>query len=259
MTICIAAICTLEKKEYVVAITDKMLTNNVVGGGFEHPSPKYKILNGKYIAMLSGDPLIFPDLVPDEIPTGTNLKNFAIKVKDNMKATRLAKIDEEILSPFSTDRKMIGRALEKEIPNLYIDSLLKSIANFRLETEIILAGVENNKASVFYVSETGVRDLSDIGFESIGSGEVESTNTLLFQRQHRKTPLKEGVYNVFKAKRNAEAAEGVGVETDMIILNNSEHMVLSPEKIEALRNIYNEEMDFGKQHKALDTIIHGEV
>lgn len=243
----------------MVAITDKMLTNSVVGGGFEHPSPKHKILNEKYIAMLSGNPLIFPDLVPDEISKGTSLRDFAIKVKDNMKATRLAKIDEEILSPLSTDRKMISRALEKEIPNMYVDSLMKSIANFRLDTEINLAGVENNKASVYYVSETGVPDLSDIGFESIGSGEIESTNTLLFQRQHRKTPLKEGVYNVFKAKRNAEAAEGVGIETDMVILNNIDHKVLSPEKIEDLRHIYNEEMDFGKQHKALDTVIHGEV
>lgn len=256
MTICIAAIGTNEGKEYVIAATDKMLTNSLIGGSFEHPSPKFKIIGKKYIAMLAGNPLLFSELVNERISEGKDLKGVANNIKEAMKSKRLSRIDEEILGPLLADRKLISRALEKEIPNSYIDSILKAVAEFRLETAIILAGVEDHKASVLLISETGVHNFSEIGFHTIGTGDVEATNTLLFQQQSRETSVKETIYNVFKAKRNAEVAEGVGQLTDMIIIGEGKVIELNKEKIKILRQVYDKELKFGKNHKLLDGILN---
>ena len=63
MTICIAAIGTRENgDEIIVYATDHMVSNPRVGQ-FEINIEKYKIINNHTVAMLSGNPLIFNDLL----------------------------------------------------------------------------------------------------------------------------------------------------------------------------------------------------
>ena len=256
MTVCIAAIGTKDGKEYVVAASDKMLTNSLIGGSFEHPTQKYKIINGKHIAMLAGNPLLFTELVSESALPKSSLKKIANDIKSSMKAKRLSHIEEEILGPFSLEKGVIGKVLEGEVPNRFMDSILDSIAKYRLDTLITLAGLENGKGQVLLISETGVHDFTEIGFNTIGSGDVEATNTLLFQQQHRGTPLMETIYNVYKAKKNAEVADGVGKLTDIIVIGANEIKEIDEEKIKILNKVYEDALEFGKSHKLLNEVFN---
>lgn len=214
------------------------------------------MVNGKIIAMLSGNPLLFSNLVPDKISKTNGIAGIANKIKENFKKTRLKTIDEEMLEPLLVNREFLIKAISEEIPNQYVDSMIDSVTKFRLDTAILLAGVENDRGSVIMVSETGVHDFGEIGFHGIGSGYTEAMNTLLFQQQHRECPLSETVYNVFKAKKNAEVSEGVGRWTDMLILSEDSQTVLSDEDLRKLSGVYEEELEFGKHHKALNDILN---
>ena len=63
--------------------------------------------------------------------------------------------------------------------------------------------------------------------------------------------LKTTLYNVYKAKKNAEAMEGVGKETDIGYLNENEIKMLNKENIKILDSIYNTELTYGKNHDDL--------
>ena len=97
MTICISAIGTEDNKEFIVFATDHMITTGT--GQFEHTIAKYKELNKNTIAMLSGQALIFEDLI--------NLEN---------RNADYNKIKEQIFQNFKNKRKEI---IENEIFSIY--------------------------------------------------------------------------------------------------------------------------------------------
>jgi len=76
----------------------------------------------------------------------------------------------------------------------------------------------------------------------------------LFQKHSKKNQLKKTIYSVYKAKRNAEVANGVGKETEVIVLDEKSLNDLPQNKIEILEKIYEEELKHGVSHKDLNSI-----
>ena len=76
-------------------------------------------------------------------------------------------------------------------------------------------------------------------------------NTLLFQKHSKNDDLKTTLYNVYKAKKNSEAMQGVGKETEIGYLNKKGIKMLNEKNIKILNNIYHAELNFGKENKKL--------
>ena len=88
-------------------------------------------------------------------------------------------------------------------------------------------------------------DLRELHFHAIGSGWDQAYNTLLFQGQRRSNNLKTPPYNVFKAKTNAEAKQGVGKETEIIICDGDRVYEIGKEDMENLKKIHEKDKKFG--------------
>jgi len=67
-------------------------------------------------------------------------------------------------------------------------------------------------------------------------------------------PLLCTLYNVYKAKRNAEVLEGVGRDTELLILSTRGRTKLNEKEINILSSIYSKELRFGKDHADLSNI-----
>ena len=83
---------------------------------------------------------------------------------------------------------------------------------------------------------------------------MQAQNTLLFQKQSKQDDLKTTLYNVYKAKKNAEVMQGVGKETDIGYLNEDCITMLDDENIKILDEIYNIELNYGRQHNQLNDL-----
>jgi hypothetical protein len=252
MTICIAAIASNHNKDVIICATDRMISTSGLGQ-FEHDIEKYKLLGSNTVAMLSGDPLLFEELTKIT-PKEKSFKQIRDAIYHNFQNKRKEQIQREILDTFGLGRQSIIDMLEKEVNNKYTDKILDQISKFELETGMLLAGFENGRAQICRIDEAYTGEYRDIGFETIGSGDNQALNTLLFQRQSRKTPVLTALYNVYKAKRNSEVKQGVGKETDMLVLTEKRVMLITPSQFEILRNIYEEELESGKHHKDLNKI-----
>ncbi|MEA1864094.1 MAG: hypothetical protein U9N46_02675 [Euryarchaeota archaeon] len=57
--------------------------------------------------------------------------------------------------------------------------------------------------------------------------------------------------NVYKAKKNAEVSEGVGKETEMLVLGEGGVQQLSNEDLAILDTIYMKELQYGKNSSEL--------
>jgi len=78
---------------------------------------------------------------------------------------------------------------------------------------------------------------------------------LLFQRHSKLDVLASAIYNVYKAKRNAEVSIGVGKETDMLILTKKDILEIGEVHIETLKKIYDDELCSGKTNPKLFEIV----
>lgn len=252
MTICIAAIARESNEEYIVYATDHMVTTTM--GEFEHSIIKYKLLNRNTVAMLAGDPLVFDELV--------KLKNENIGYEDikkeifnNFKIKRREIIKNEIFELYGINQEFFIDALQKEIPNPYINTILQNVSNFKLGSGVLLIGFNNNgEAQITEINDANMADFRVMNFHAIGSGNIQAANTLLFQKHDKANDTLSTLYNVYKAKRNAEVLEGVGVETELLILSKHDCFKINETQMKILDNIYKTELEFGKRHKDLNSI-----
>ncbi len=250
MTICIAAVCTHNDKELFVIATDHMINVNI--GQFEHDIKKHKIIHDNNIAMLAGNALIFNELIANiEKCAFTEIKK---KIFENFVKLRKDYINKQLLSKFGLNESDITQIVRGTIPNPFTGKILDSIAKFDLKTSILLVGYENGTAQIAEIREHGFADFSDIHFHAIGSGQIQAANTLLFQKQSKSDSLKTAIYNVYKAKRNAEVSSGVGKETDMMVLTENGCFYSSQDDLKTLSGIYKEELQLGKNSGELNKL-----
>ena len=83
---------------------------------------------------------------------------------------------------------------------------------------------------------------------------AQAINTLLFQKHSKNCEVRKCIYSVYKAKRNAEVANGVGKETEVIVLDADKIYYLDESELSKLSQVYDEELKYGIGHEHLKTI-----
>lgn len=247
MTVCIAAICKEEGNERIVFATDHMISTGM--GQFEHSIDKYEVVNNQTVAMIAGDALLFKYLMDLE-DYDSDFDTIQIAISDKFKEKRKELIKNNILDVFGVDENFVINALNSPQYNPFVESILRGIAELKLNTAILLVGIDDGKAKISEISEGQTLDYRSINFHAIGSGHMQAVNTLLFQRHSKEDNLATTVYNVYKAKKNAEVSNGVGKETEIAVLGE-EVKPISEKDISTLQKIYEYELKCGKEHEDL--------
>lgn len=260
MTSCIAAIgrCTDIGKncEAIVFATDHMITMANIGQ-FEQSIDKYRKIGSTIVAMLSGDALLFDEVLKGIADTD-DFDNVGEKIHQNMKRIWDLRIEKTIFAKLKINFDFLKDILKMPTYNDTIREIMNEIKVFNLQTSVLLVGFKNEEAQLAEINEFQTINTRDVNFNGIGSGAVQAINALLFQRHSKSDDLKTTLYNVYKAKRNSEVAVGVGKETDLFVLLPSGQLFeVSDEQIEQLGKVYAEEMTFGKTHQSLREIVKG--
>lgn len=249
MTICLAAICKDKNKEYIIFSTDHMVTTSI--GQFEHSIKKYKEVNCGTVAMLAGNPLIFDKLI-NLANKNCSYQEIKKEIFENFKKFRAEGIKNEIFDMFGIDKKYFLDVLDKPVPNPFIARILEKVCDYTLDTGILLIGFDGDEAQITEISEDGVEDFRMMNFHAIGSGNIQAANALLFQKHDKEEGLFSSVYNVYKAKKNAEVLQGVGKETDLLILDKERGCIKIFDKdLNILNDIYKNELKYGKENPKL--------
>ncbi len=253
MTICMAAIAKEDGEETIVFSTDHMVTTQT--GQFEHGIIKYKQLNKHIVAMLAGNPLIFNDLIDLTALKGKDdFESIKMEIFGNFKKKRKEILQNELFDIYGIDHNFIIDSLKSPIPNEHVSRILAETAGFKLNTGILLIGMDEGAAKIVEITEANIADFREINFHAIGSGQTQAINTLLFQKHNKSDNLLTTIYNVYKAKRNAEVIQGVGKETELLVLKKEGCIKIEKQYMEILDTIYENELKFGKNNSELSKI-----
>lgn len=251
MTICISAICTENGEENLVFAVDHMITTGI--GQFEHDINKYKCISSNVVAMVAGNALLMDYFLEDDY-SEKSYDEIQLILEEKFKHKRLEKIQKEILDIYSIDFDFVKEILKNPISNEYQSIILKNITKAKLNTAILLIGFDGSKAKISEISDGEIENYNQINFHTIGSGSIQAQNTLLFQKHSKQDDLKTTLYNVYKAKKNAEVMQGMGKETDIGYLNKNGIKILDTKNINILNEIYYIELNCGKQHEKLNDL-----
>jgi len=194
--------------------------------------------------MLAGNPLFFEELTKTHKNSYEELKE---EIRVNFQEKRREIIDREILNTLGLDHQFILKILEAPQINVHMHTVIGKILGFNLETGILLIGFdEKQEAQITEINQEGTADFRAVNFHAIGSGFTQAINTLLFQKQSKTDKLSATIYNVYKAKRNAEVLQGVGKETDLLVLSPSQGCIDLKNHLSLLDEIYGDELSAGK-------------
>ena len=217
MTVCIAAIN--QKHKLIAFATDRMVTATFPPIEFEHSLPKLTPINDYCIALSAGDALlgkeIFDAVRQTAGETGRSIAQIAEHTKEIYQRKRLQILEAMHLRSRGINHKIFIEAGAKILPPPIYAQIDHAFATFLLQVEAIIAGVDESGPSIYGIRNPGLAVCyNSIGFHAIGTGSMHALVSLI-ETYDPTAGEAETMYSVFRAKKIAEVAPGVGQETDL--------------------------------------------
>lgn len=228
MTVCIAT----RSHSAVFLISDRMITSGDIQ--FEAVE-KIMFLTSSIAVMGSGDSAFHHEIMKDV--TKAVIERVRIDpdnwwfVRDVVdlyvrarSAAKLRRAEAAILSPLNLDRDSFLEKQKMMDPEL-VASISRDLINFEVPsvTAIVagldrLMGQDGPNTHIYTIFDGDISCDDIIGFRAIGSGGRHAESYIMLNRHTWNTDASDALLTTYCAKKNAEIAPGVGIETDMFMI-----------------------------------------
>ena len=245
MTICVAAIAA--GNSAVVVASDRMVSAQFLSLEFDHPGSKIEQLSRSCVGLSSGDALPAGELFNSAYAVATQLQNpqigqIAESIKDSYCSLRQKRIEEQIFKPRGiTLEAFYQQGFIRQFPPEVSMQLDDMVQRTEFGVTLLITGVDGNGAHIFAIFDPGISTSYDrIGYHAIGSGMSHAILSLVSANQHQGRSINETVFNVFRAKRQAESAPGVGQAIEMRVVTLAGVRAVTEEQLAGLDSLLDE-------------------
>jgi ATP-dependent protease HslVU (ClpYQ) peptidase subunit len=241
MTVCIAARCN--RGRGVVVASDTMVTNPGIPIEFEHKESKISLLSSTCVAMTAGNALAYTELfgvVRNDLAElrEPSIRQIVEAIKERYKDLRQKLIREQVLCPRGLSDLDHFHKIQCHLNPEFVFGVQGNIDRYDYGLEIILAGGVG-ETQIYGVVNPGTAYCFDaIGFHAIGSGTTHALNAMIARECYAGKCLLETLMIVYEAKRLAQKAPGVGVVTDIAVLEEDRFLAIPRQEIQSIEPIY---------------------
>jgi ATP-dependent protease HslVU (ClpYQ) peptidase subunit len=210
---------------------------------FEHEGSKIQTVTDRCVALSAGDVFAGTELfrrVHRRLQDTDNppIADVAEIVKDEFAAERRIRAEEEILQPRGVTFQEFYEKWVREWPDPLAAGIDSEIQQLQYPLIVLLAGVDD-EPHIYRVRDPGVVDChDDMGFCAIGSGASLALLQCIASKAGPESGIARMLYQAYEAKVNAEAAPGVGEETNMALITPAELRHLSAEEVQKLGDVF---------------------
>jgi hypothetical protein len=248
MTVCIASICHTSDGDYILGISDKMLSMSTASA--DDLAIKFTSVGNRWVAMFAGNDIspVVPvfktvrrsasQLSEETLEEIVDLFRAAIRKESTKRAEAI------VLSRFDLDMAEFRRSGLASLGSELFTRLAYEIEQVSLDLTFLVFGFEGTqdpKPHIFTIDGKGEVSYYDIGgFWAIGSGQTSALGTLFGTRGSVTCKeLPDALYLLAKAKFSAESALGVGKETIAFILEaNSDRYLVHTSEMRKVKEIW---------------------
>jgi hypothetical protein len=211
---------------------------------FEQDIRKFESITNGCIALSAGSALDKVDLIRRcraevSIASSPSIGDIVSSIKNCYVALRVQKAEELYLKPLGLTLSDFLRAQGQLAPDLVLRQTY-SIENEGLGVELLITGVDSSGGHIYLVTDPGVSRCYDaVGFCAIGSGEHHAELAFIRSNFSEAFSLQQALFLAYRAKRDAEAAPGVGGQfTDLAYLDGQGLHVVSEPNVQVLVKAY---------------------
>lgn len=228
MTVCIAAIC--DNGNAIVTCADRQ-----VGLGFtstDFKDGKFRHLYGKWIAGIAGTVTNAAEVIGEAMLHEQALASYAVHdvvpaVERAYRSVRLRKAEAQHLANRGWTLDEFKNEGAAKLPSSTYAGIDARIAQFDLGASLLIAGFSEKIPIIATVRDPGTAvDHTILSFWCIGSGSTAAQMSLFARNYVQSMSCEEAAYYVYEAKRLAEAATGVGPETDLYVLRRGKDNII---------------------------------
>lgn len=235
MTICIAAIC--DEGKVIVVASDRMVTSSRPALQFDRKTRKIIEFHDRCVIMSAGDALAHTEVVTrahDVLAgeTDPHVDKMAETIRETYQARRRERAERLHLRPRGMTLESFYGGQILRLPGELGIVLDKQIAMQSFNLDLIIAGIDSTGAHIYGIADPGESDCYDsIGFQAIGSG-VEHAITMLALNYRPDMKQEEMIQHIYKVKKSAQVAPGVGEATDISVITDSGIKYVNINKLE---------------------------
>lgn len=223
VTVCIAAICSWYNQTMIVGASDRKLTYGDIE--FERTQTKVFHFVPNIVALVAGDATIQHTLCDNTLMEVVKPQSRTLSVSEvanafaeQFVAYRKKVTEKKILLPLGLDLESFASASQNMSTDLAMH-LATELLNFDLGVETLVTGVDSTGAHIYTINNPGLASCNDaVGFAAIGIGDNHALAQFMFSRYTRWWVFQRALLLTYSAKRRAEAAPGVGKETDLFYI-----------------------------------------
>jgi hypothetical protein len=265
MTVAIAALCGYPNDRYIIAVADHMITSGDIQ--FEQPQPKMWQFNESCVAIMYGLSAAQSKIADDvQISVTTNKITFVSLIAGlygrKMRDYIRQEAEADILAPLNlTVDDLTQRNSSLKLSQ--VERLSKQMQTYYhgsgLDEDLggaIIVGVDTLGCHIYGVEGGHVTCYDMIGFCAAGGGQWHASSQFMFSGFTRMWPFTDALSLAYSAKKRAEVAPGVGLQTDILLISNGQpnilHATYDSPFVTGLENIYQE------SKKRIDSEISGQ-
>lgn len=246
MTVCIAGINRSNPWPMIIAACDRKISFFGGWSSADGVAVKMTGINKDWTVMFSG-PVSPMAAMIDAIRERTkNLKrmdfrSFARLCRQVYREERKPLIESEVLGDYDIENYAEYMSLRRAEPEFYA-KLTEKIREAEQEWNLLFAGYDRKRwAHLFTISESGKITFCDKeGFAAIGSGAWRALLALSSYPFKSELPLSNAIFGIVAAKFAAEAADGVGKETILTILEAGQTSLPVFGSVSSLRKLWED-------------------
>jgi hypothetical protein len=264
VTVCVAGINHSNLQPYVIAACDRKISFFGGWASAEGVGMKISGLNKDWTVMFSGPVSPMTALI-DAIRERTekmkpmNFRTFARLCREIYRKERKLLIESEVLGDYDVESYSEYVGMRKLEPEFHA-RLTEKIKDVEQEWNLLFAGFDKKRrAHIFTITECGRISFCDSqGYAAIGSGALRALLALSAYPFKKNIPLSEGIFGIAAAKFAAEAADGVGEEIILTVLepNTDASPAFGEHGLKKLRGMW---IDLPRFPKAATTQVWAEL
>jgi len=207
-----------------VAAADRMVTWGLTE--FEHEEPKLNSVTDRAVILASGDALRAAKVirgVKAELPAGVSVEKLSELTTEQYCKQRDQQVELEQFRSRGLTREKFYRGESQPLQAQHFFGIDQFVLTYNWNVELLVVGLDEDGSHLFSVGHPAgtMHDWSPIGFHAIGTGGVQAIQSMIgFSHSSRRT-LAETVFAVYASKKRAEAAPGVGKDTDLAIISQN--------------------------------------
>ena len=248
VTVCIACLSNWyfgpgDLGRAAITVSDRQITAGDVE--YEPPQLKVSFNTKRTIIMIAGDYTIHTEALHQTnriiaATSETDPANIAEIYAGCIRDVKFRHAANIYLSPLGLKSDIFSG--QGDVSSDLLGSLADQVQRYGgPETSAIVVGADDFGTHIYLVDEKSrVSCHDDVGFVAIGLGAWHAKSQLMRARYTSQSPFATALALAYAAKKQAEVAPGVGIETDMFVVNRDGWMPVLAELKTAVEQLYNQ-------------------